>query len=194
MDDMLTALEKAGIGRENADDAERVGMLANRAAYWQAQWIALYEKTRPRGLRCYVWPGCAAPDYKTAGAAGADCRARLEKPMVLPPGYRHKFPLGFAVEIPGGFELQVRARSGLAESHGIALVNGVGTVDSDYRGEVSAMLVNLGELPWIVNPGDRIAQVVLAPVRRAAWKPVAALEDLTPTERGAGGHGSTGVR
>lgn len=194
MDARLIAFEKAGIGREDADDAERIGMLAKRAAYWQGQWSALYEKTRPKDVRCYVWPGHTAPDYKTAGAAGADCRARLKNQMALLPGERHKFPLGFAVEIPVGFELQVRARSGLAESHGIAMVNGIGTIDSDYRGEVSAMLVNLGELPWIVNPGDRIAQVVLAPVRRATWTPVAAIENLTPTERGTGGHGSTGVR
>ena len=107
MDARLIAFEEAGIGREDADDAERIGMLAKRAAYWMGQWSALYEKTRPKDVRCYVWPGCMAPEYKTAGAAGADCRAR----------------------------------SGLAESHGIAMVNGIGTIDSDYRGEVSAMLI-----------------------------------------------------
>ena len=194
MDARLIAFEEAGIGREDADDAERIGMLAKRSAYWLAQWERLYEKTRPKPVRCYVWPGHVAPSYQTAGAAGADCHARLNNQMALMPGERFKFPLGFAVEIPDGFELQVRARSGLADKHGIAMVNGVGTIDGDFRGEVTALLVNLGTVPWVVNPGDRIAQVVLAPVRRAAWAPVKAIEDLVPTERGTGGHGSTGVR
>jgi len=148
----------------------------------------------PLFVRAYAWPGCALPDYRTAGAAGADCRARLDEPMTLLPGRRFKFPLGFAVELPEGWELQVRPRSGLADKYGIAMVNAPGTIDGDYRGEVCANLINLGEWQWIVNPGDRIAQVVLAPVRRADWASVKSLADLGETERGAAGHGSTGVK
>lgn len=147
---------------------------------------------QPVPVRLYVWPGHKGPDYKTAGAAGADCLARLQHQKVLLPGEKHLFPLGFAVELPVGWEIQVRARSGLANAYGIAMVNAPGTVDSDYRGEVCANLINLGTAPWIVEPGDRIAQVVIAPARRADWQSVKDLSDLSTTQRGAGGHGSTG--
>lgn len=147
---------------------------------------------QPVPVRLYVWPDHKGPDYKTDGAAGADCYARIRNQMVLLPGEKHLFPLGFAVELPAGWELQVRPRSGLAYMHGIAMVNAPGTVDSDYRGEVCANLINLGTTPWIVVPGDRIAQVVIAPARRADWQSTKRLEDLTASVRGAGGHGSTG--
>lgn len=145
-------------------------------------------------VRIYAFPGCEAPAYQTDGAAGADCRARIDEPVVLLPGRRFKFPLGFAVELPAGWELQVRPRSGLADKYGIAMVNAPGTVDGDYRGEVCATMINLGEWQFTVNPGDRIAQAILAPVGRATWTRVEKLEDLTSTERGANGHGSTGMQ
>jgi len=148
----------------------------------------------PLRVRIFVWPDHPAPAYQSVLAAGADAHARLSRDVSLRPGERFVFPLGFALELPEGWELQVRPRSGLAKSHGIAMVNAPGTVDADYRGEVCANLVNLGSETWIVRPGDRVAQVVLAPIRQASWQLVERQEDLTPTARGAGGHGSTGVR
>ncbi len=127
------------------------------------------------------------PRYETAGAAGLDLRA--DEPFALAPGERRLVPTGLALEIPPGYEGQVRPRSGLAVRHGIALVNAPGTIDSDYRGEVQVILVNLGQAPVSFARGDRIAQLVIAPVTRAALEVV---EDLTATDRGAGGFGSTG--
>lgn len=131
----------------------------------------------------------APPAYATDGAAGADLRAALPAPLTLAPGERALVPTGLTLEIPPGFEGQVRARSGLALKKGIALVNGVGTIDSDYRGEVGVLLINLGPEPVTLARGDRIAQLVLSPVARAAFHVVA---DLAATSRGAGGFGSTG--
>ncbi|MEQ8862772.1 MAG: dUTP diphosphatase [Thalassobaculum sp.] len=130
------------------------------------------------------------PAYETAGAAGMDLRAALEAPVVLAPGERTAVPTGIAVALPEGYEAQVRARSGLARRHGIAMVNAPGTVDSDYRGEILVLLVNLGREPFTVARGDRIAQMVVAPVARVAWEEVPTLD---ATGRGAGGFGSTGV-
>ena len=127
------------------------------------------------------------PRYETEGAAGMDLRA--DEPFALAPGERRLVPTGLALEIPPGHEGQVRPRSGLAARHGIALVNAPGTIDSDYRGEVQVILVNLGQAPVSFARGDRIAQLVIAPVTRAA---VELVEDLTATDRGAGGFGSTG--
>ena len=131
----------------------------------------------------------APPAYATEGAAGADLRAALLTPLTLASGERALVPTGLTLEIPPGFEGQVRARSGLALKKGIALVNGVGTIDSDYRGEVGVLLINLGPEPVTLTRGDRIAQLVLAPVARAAFHVV---DDLAATSRGAGGFGSTG--
>jgi len=131
----------------------------------------------------------APPAYATDGAAGADLRAALPTPLTLAPGERGLVPTGLTLEIPPGFEGQVRARSGLALKKGIALVNGVGTIDSDYRGEVGVLLINLGPEPVTLARGDRIAQLVLAPVARAVFHVV---DDLVATSRGAGGFGSTG--
>ncbi|SKA17915.1 dUTP diphosphatase [Consotaella salsifontis] len=134
--------------------------------------------------------GLPLPSYETAGAAGADLRAALGEPMTLAPGARALVPSGLAFEIPHGYEVQVRPRSGLAARHGIALVNAPGTIDSDYRGEVMAILVNLGAEPFTIRHGDRIAQLVVAPVVQAAFQEAASLSD---TARGSGGFGSTGV-
>lgn len=127
------------------------------------------------------------PRYETAGAAGMDLRA--DEPFALAPGERRLVPTGLALEIPPGHEGQVRPRSGLAVRHGIALVNAPGTIDSDYRGEVQVVLVNLGQAPVTFARGDRIAQLVIAPVTRATLEIV---DDLSSTGRGAGGFGSTG--
>lgn len=128
------------------------------------------------------------PEYKTVGAAGADCFARIEKDEVIKPGENITIPLGFAVEIPEGYEMQVRGRSGLARKNGIECF--LGTIDSDYRGEVAAILFNKGHEDFTIHNGDRIAQAVIAPVVHASW---VLSEGLSETKRGEGGFGSTGV-
>ena len=140
-------------------------------------------------------PALALPAYATPGAAGLDLQASLppaQRPqgLTLAPGARALVPTGLALEIPEGFEVQVRPRSGLALRHGLTLLNTPGTIDSDYRGEVGVILVNLGQAPVTVAHGDRIAQMVLAPVARLAW---AEGEALAPSVRGGGGFGSTGT-
>jgi dUTP pyrophosphatase len=132
-------------------------------------------------------PPLELPRYETDGAAGLDLRA--DEPFSLSPGERRLVPTGLALEIPPGHEGQVRARSGLAVRHGVALVNAPGTVDSDYRGEVKVVLVNLGQAPVAFARGDRIAQLVIAPVTRVE---VRLAEELGATDRGGGGFGSTG--
>lgn len=130
------------------------------------------------------------PTYETSGSAGMDVAADIESNLVILPGARELIPTGFAVSIPDGFELQVRPRSGLAVKYGVTIINSPGTVDSDYRGEVKIGLVNLGNAPYTVQRGDRIAQLVLAPVVRADIRVVTILDT---TDRGAGGFGHTGV-
>jgi len=130
------------------------------------------------------------PEYRTAGAAGLDLRAAIPEPIRLRPRERRLVPTGLILEIPEGYEGQVRPRSGLALKHGISMVNAPGTIDSDYRGEVGVLLVNLGEEEFLVEPGARIAQLVICPVARARLVEVDA---ASATERGAGGYGSTGV-
>ena len=136
--------------------------------------------------------GLPLPAYETAGAAGMDLRAAVpeHEPIVLRPGARIAAPTGFAYGLPLGFEAQVRPRSGLAIKNGITCLNSPGTVDSDYRGEVKVILVNHGEEDFTIRRGDRIAQLVIAPVVQAEW---AEVESLDETARGAGGFGSTGV-
>ncbi|NDV86324.1 dUTP diphosphatase [Aurantimonas aggregata] len=129
------------------------------------------------------------PAFATAGAAGADIRAALVEPLTLVPGGRAMVPTGLAFEIPRGFEVQVRPRSGLAANHGVTVLNAPGTIDSDYRGEVKVILVNLGDAPFKIENGDRIAQLVVAPVTTASFE---VRETLGETGRGAGGFGSTG--
>jgi dUTP pyrophosphatase len=144
-------------------------------------------------LRVHVLrPGLAAlPRYATEGAAGLDLTAALEQPMVIEPGARALVPTGLAIELPARCEGQVRPRSGLASKHGVTVLNAPGTIDEDYRGELSVIVLNAGAEPFTVERGMRIAQAVLAPVTRATWQEVAALPDST---RGAGGFGSTGTR
>ncbi|MBA2771305.1 MAG: dUTP diphosphatase [Sphingomonas sp.] len=131
--------------------------------------------------------GLPLPAYATEHAAGLDIRSAEE--LVLQPGQRHAVPTGFAIEIPHGFEVQVRPRSGLAVRHGITCLNTPGTIDSDYRGEVKVILINLGEEPFEIRRGERIAQLVPAPVLRAHFSEA---ESLAETARGSGGFGSTG--
>jgi dUTP pyrophosphatase len=131
----------------------------------------------------------APPLYASADAAGADLRAAVSGPLVVLPGARVLVPTGLTLEIPRGFEGQVRARSGLALKKGLALANGVGTIDADYRGEVGVIVVNLGAEPVTIARGDRIAQLVVAPVARAVFSPA---DGLGASARGAGGFGSTG--
>ena len=134
--------------------------------------------------------GLALPSYATAGAAGMDVEAAVETDMVLAPGRRAAVPTGLAMTIPAGFEIQVRPRSGLALRHGVTVANTPGTIDSDYRGEVKIMLINLGEDDFTITRGMRIAQLVVAPVSLAV---LAVAETLEATDRGSGGFGSTGV-
>ena len=129
------------------------------------------------------------PQYQTTGAAGMDVHACIDAPVVLAPGERHMIPSGFAIALPEGYEAQLRARSGLSIKHGISMINGVGTIDADYRGEVGVLLVNLGQEPFEVTPDMRIAQMVIARYERVTWEEVDALDS---TSRGVGGFGSTG--
>jgi dUTP pyrophosphatase len=133
--------------------------------------------------------GLELPSYETDGAAGADLRAAVTERLVIEPGARAAVPTGLVLEIPAGWEGQVRPRSGLAIKHGLTVVNAPGTIDSDYRGEVKVLMVNLGVDPVGIRRGDRLAQLVLAPVVRASF---AETEKLEATGRGAGGFGSTG--
>lgn len=135
--------------------------------------------------------GLELPAYGTSGSAGMDVRAAVTdgEPMVLAPGERALVPTGLSVAIPEGYEIQVRPRSGLAAKHGVTCLNTPGTIDSDYRGELKVILINLGAEPFKVLRGERIAQLVLAPVTRLAWSEVDALDE---TARGARGFGSTG--
>jgi dUTP pyrophosphatase len=134
--------------------------------------------------------GLPLPSYATPGAAGMDLLAAVAEPVTVPPGGRALIPTGLRVALPPGHELQVRPRSGLALRHGIVLPNSPGTIDEDYRGELSVIVLNAGAEPFTVERGMRIAQAVLAPVARAAWREVAALPE---TARGTGGFGSTGM-
>lgn len=139
-----------------------------------------------------VRPSALAPAYMTAGAAGMDLASAADEPLVLAPGARGAIPTGLELEIPEGYEGQVRPRSGLARKHGVTLTNAPGTIDWDYRGEVVVLLVNLGQEPHTIAPGDRVAQLVIAPVTRVALQEVDA--PLSDTARGAGGFGHTGSR
>ncbi len=129
------------------------------------------------------------PGYHSAGAAGMDLAAAIDAPITIEPGGRHLVPCGFALAIPEGYEAQVRPRSGLAVKYGVTVLNAPGTIDSDYRGEVKALLVNHGASPFVIEPGMRVAQLVVTAVSRVDWDVV----DVLPgTTRGAGGFGHTG--
>lgn len=130
------------------------------------------------------------PAYATAQSAGLDLIAAVASEVTLAPGAWQLIPTGLCIALPAGFEAQVRPRSGLALKHGITVLNSPGTIDADYRGEVQALLINHGQAPFVIKRGDRIAQMVVAPVTQIAWNIV---ERLDQTERGSGGYGSTGI-
>ncbi len=130
------------------------------------------------------------PEYATEGASGMDLRAYLLEPLTLQPMERMLVPTGLYIEIPVGYEGQVRARSGLAIKHGIGLVNSIGTIDCDYRGELRVPMINFGQEPFTINDGDRIAQLVIAKYEKVDVVPASSLSD---TDRGVGGFGHTGV-
>lgn len=133
--------------------------------------------------------GHPLPQYETAHAAGMDIRAFIEAEITIKPLQRVLVPTGLYIELPVGFEAQIRPRSGLAYKHGISIVNSPGTIDADYRGEIKVLLVNLSDTDFVVNNGDRIAQMVIAKHETIAWNTV---EELSDTARGAGGYGHTG--
>jgi len=135
--------------------------------------------------------GLALPAYQTAEAAGLDLLAAVpaETPLILPPGRYAMVPTGLTIALPPGYEAQVRPRSGLAAKHGVTVLNSPGTIDADYRGEINVLLINLGEAPFPIRRGERIAQMVIAPVVQAQLVPVTS---LSATDRGSGGFGSTG--
>ena len=135
--------------------------------------------------------GHALPAYATALSAGMDVRAHLSEPVVLPPLGRALIPTGLRVQLPAGYEMQLRPRSGLALKHGVTLANAPGTIDADYRGEIGVILINLSSEPFTVNDGERICQMVVAPYTQVQWQPTDTLDD---SERGAGGFGHTGVK
>lgn len=135
--------------------------------------------------------GYDLPAYATTASAGMDVRAAVAAPVTLQPLDRALIPTGLRMALPEGYECQIRPRSGLALRSGITILNSPGTIDADYRGEIGIIMINLSREPFTVNPGERIAQMVIAPVTQAVWEPCAELDD---TERGAGGFGHTGVK
>jgi len=149
--------------------------------------MSLPERVAVQVRRLPHGEGLELPRYATDGAAGMDVLSAED--VILPPGARHAVASGLAVAIPSGYEIQVRPRSGLALQHGISVPNTPGTIDSDYRGELKVILINHGAEPFAIHRGDRIAQLVLAPVTLAEWAEVSELDE---TSRGAGGFGSTG--
>ena len=130
------------------------------------------------------------PEYETEGSAGMDIRAYIDEPVIIKPGERKLIPTGLRIQLPAGYEAQIRARSGLAINNGITLINAIGTIDSDYRGEIKVGLVNLSDEDHVIENGDRIAQMVVAPVTQASFT---IADSLSETERGSGGFGSTGL-
>jgi len=147
----------------------------------------------PRLRVCLLRPELArVPSYASEGAAGLDLSAALDGPLTLVPGARVAVPTGLVIALPAGHEGQVRPRSGLAFKHGLTVVNAPGTIDEDYRGELKVLLINLGQEPYTIHNGDRIAQLVVAPVARVSVEPVADVAALGSTERGEGGFGSSG--
>lgn len=137
-----------------------------------------------------AYAGLPLPKYETAGAAGMDLLACIEADVTLSPGERRLLPTGLFIELPPGYEAQVRPRSGLALKHGVTCLNTPGTIDADYRGEIGVILINLGQEDFVVTRGMRIAQLVFAPCLQAVWQPEA---ELAPSGRGGGGFGHSGL-
>lgn len=136
-------------------------------------------------------PCATIPQYQTDGAAGFDFHAAIEEPITIKPHQSAPIPTGIGVEIPRGYELQIRPRSGLAYKHSVTMMNGIGTIDSDYRGEMQVLLINHGESDFVVEPDMRIAQGVISKYEKISWEEV---DELSETDRGAGGFGSTGLQ
>ena len=134
------------------------------------------------------------PEYGTQDSAGLDLRAKLDSPVVLQPGERALIPTGLHFALPHGYEAQVRPRSGLAYKHGVTVLNSPGTIDADYRGDVGVILINHGQVPFTVEDGERIAQLVLARYERVEWAIIETVEQLPESARGTGGFGHTGTR
>lgn len=130
------------------------------------------------------------PEYATPSSAGMDVRANIETPITLMPMQRVLVPTGLRIQLPVGYECQIRPRSGLALKHGVTVLNSPGTIDADYRGEIGVVLINLSDTPFVINNGERICQMVVAPYSHVEWE---AVESLDATERGEGGFGHTGV-
>ena len=141
-------------------------------------------------VKVIVSEGASVPEYKSAGAAGADVCAFVQSKLTLKPGERTLVPTGLFFEIPEGYEIQVRPRSGLAFKNGVTVLNTPGTIDSDYRGELKVLLANFGNADFEISSGDRIAQIIVAPVTRGNFVQASSISE---TERGSGGFGSTGV-
>ncbi|MBQ5400119.1 MAG: dUTP diphosphatase [Treponema sp.] len=142
-------------------------------------------------IKCVAKNGAVLPVYKTSGAAGADVCALVDSPVTIEPGCTKMIPTGLFFEIPEGYEIQVRPRSGLAFKNAVTVINTPGTIDSDYRGELNVLLINHGKENFTVNSGDRIAQIVVSPVTLGLFSQV---ESISETERGSGGFGSTGIK
>ena len=140
-------------------------------------------------IKCKIQDGVTLPKYKTSGSAGADICAFIKEPIVLKKGQRFAVPTGLSFEIPVGYEVQIRPRSGLALNYGVTCLNAPGTIDCDYRGEIKVVLINLGDEDFTINNGERIAQMVVAPVVQCDFEIV---DELSSTLRGEGGFGSTG--
>jgi dUTP pyrophosphatase len=136
-------------------------------------------------------PNATIPRYMTDGAAGMDLAAAIEIPLSIPPGEGTAVGTGFAMELPEGYEAQIRPRSGMVARHGVTVADAPGTIDSDYRGEIIVLLINHGRNPYIVLPGDRIAQLIISPIVRVRM--IEELVELSSTDRGTGGFGSTGI-
>ena len=151
--------------------------------------VFLHSKTYNMQVRIINRSKHTFPEYETLQSAGMDLRANIDTPVTLHPLERALIPTGLYIELPIGFEAQIRPRSGLAIKHGISLVNAPGTIDSDYRGEIKAIVVNLSNQPFVINDGERICQMVIARHERVEWIPS---EQLTETDRGSGGFGHTG--
>lgn len=145
-----------------------------------------------RTCKIFNASGNALPAYESVRAAGMDLRAHLDSPVTLAPGERKLIPTGLFMELPDDCEAQIRPRSGLAAKHGITVLNSPGTIDADYRGEVKVLLINLSQEPFEIQSGERIAQMVVSRFQQIQWQEVASVEDLSETERGAGGFGHTG--
>ena len=145
-------------------------------------------------IRIYNKSNNPLPAYASTSAAGMDLRADLSEPIVLQPLERKLIPTGLFIELPSDCEAQVRPRSGLALKHGITVLNSPGTIDADYRGEIGVILVNLSQEPFEIQPGERIAQMVISKFVQAEFEEVATLEELSETERGAGGFGHSGKK